>query len=403
MSTRIILDISRLITRAAEPVPTGIDRVELAYAQYLMATEPDRLQFGAMHPLGHWGLLPLARARRFVELTAERWASPDLGLEDTKRAATRLRAALLVGGSSRLVMRGTRSLRRRTRSIYLLTSHHHLNRPKVIEATLAREQAVFVCFVHDLIPIEFPEYARPGEPDRHRRRIETVARLSDGIITNSEATKHALQPWLERAGRAPPVVVAHLGVRRAQPDTPPPPPHPFFVCIGTIEPRKNHLLLLNLWRRLATGMAAPPHLVVIGRRGWENENVIDMIERCRALTGIVEERNVMADDDVRTLLLGARALLLPSFAEGFGLPLAEALALRVPAICSDVVALREVGGDVPEFLDPLDGPAWMAAILDYAQPHSPRRAAQVARLPGWTAPTWPGHMATAMALLDRLK
>jgi glycosyltransferase involved in cell wall biosynthesis len=150
-------------------------------------------------------------------------------------------------------------------------------------------------------------------------------------------------------------------------------------------------------------MAEPPHLVVIGRRGWENENVIDMIERCRALTGIVEERNVMADDDVRTLLLGARALLLPSFAEGFGLPLAEALALGVPAICSDVVALREVGGDVPEFLDPLDGPAWMAAILDYAQPHSPRRAAQVARLPGWTAPTWPGHMATAMALLDRLK
>jgi glycosyltransferase involved in cell wall biosynthesis len=171
-----------------------------------------------------------------------------------------------------------------------------------------------------------------------------------------------------------------------------------FVCIGTIEPRKNHLLLLNLWRRLAS-VGPAPHLVLIGRRGWENENIIDMLERCTVLQGVVEERSVMADDEVRTLLLGARALLLPSFAEGYGLPLAEALALGVPAICSDIPALREVGAEVPEFLDPLDGPAWRQAIVDYAHPDSPRRAAQLARLASWPAPTWPAHMATSMALL----
>ncbi len=112
---------------------------------------------------------------------------------------------------------------------------------------------------------------------------------------------------------------------------------------------------------------------------------------------------MMSDDDVRSLLLGARALLLPSFAEGFGLPLAEALALGVPAICSDINALREVGGDVPEFLDPLDGPAWMQAIEDYTRADSTRRDAQLQRLQAWQAPTWPAHMAIAMTLISRVE
>jgi glycosyltransferase involved in cell wall biosynthesis len=154
---------------------------------------------------------------------------------------------------------------------------------------------------------------------------------------------------------------------------------------------------------MATAQTLPPQLVIIGRRGWENENIIDMIERCQVLQGVVEEHNVMSDDDVRSLLLGARALLLPSFAEGFGLPLAEALALGVPAICSDINALREVGGDVPEFLDPLDGPAWMQAIEDYTRADSTRRDAQLQRLQAWQAPTWPAHMAIAMTLISRVE
>ena len=97
------------------------------------------------------------------------------------------------------------------------------------------------------------------------------------------------------------------------------------------------------------------------------------------------------DRELATLLRGARALLFPSFAEGFGLPLAEALALGVPAIASDLPALREVGGEVPDYLDPLDGAAWRAAVLDYARADSAARRAQLARLPAWRAPDWGRH------------
>jgi glycosyltransferase involved in cell wall biosynthesis len=178
---------------------------------------------------------------------------------------------------------------------------------------------------------------------------------------------------------------------------------PYFVALGTIEPRKNHLLLLNLWRQFAATLgAAAPRLVVVGRRGWENENVLDMLERCSAIDGLVRETGALPDREVATLLRGARALLFPSFAEGFGLPLAEALALGVPAIASDLVALREVGGNVPDYLDPLDGPAWRAGILDYARADSVARRAQLGRLGAWKPPAWSDHFAAVDRLLEAL-
>jgi glycosyltransferase involved in cell wall biosynthesis len=238
-----------------------------------------------------------------------------------------------------------------------------------VEQILRREQARFVCLVHDLIPIEYPEFARPDGAERHRARIETIVTLCDSIITNSDATRLSLQQHLARAGRDPLIRVAHLGTAmRAGAGAPPPAASPYFVCIGTIEPRKNHLLLLNLWRRMAEQRSAEqvPRLVIIGRRGWENEQVIDMLERCPGLHDRVEEHSALSDLAVERILAGARALLLPSFAEGFGMPVTEALAAGVPVICSDLPALREAGSKIPDYLDPLDGPAWMERILDYA-------------------------------------
>jgi glycosyltransferase involved in cell wall biosynthesis len=178
---------------------------------------------------------------------------------------------------------------------------------------------------------------------------------------------------------------------------------PYFVAVGTIEPRKNHWLLLQLWRRLIERLGkSAPKLVVIGQRGWECENVVDLLERCGTLRGHVREISDCSDTQLSTYLYHARALLFPSFAEGYGLPLMEALSLGVPAIASRLPVFREIAGDIPEYLDPLDGMGWMAAVEAYTERDSPARAAQLERLQGFVAPTWETHFDILERFMERL-
>ena len=392
----IALDLSRLLSRAGRGTPTGIDRVELAYAEHLIANGASAC-FTALSPSGGLGLLQRRSAEQFVAAIGAAWRGgldPARQNRQVRRIARQARIALLAGRRGAL-MEQLRS--GKAPPVYLLVSHHHLEKRGLIARLKERSRARFICLVHDLIPIEFPEYAKPGQAANHLSRIETAAQFADALIVNSAVTRDALQPHLDHAGRAPPVLVAPFGVDlpAAPIDQDPPFDRPYFVYVSTIEARKNHLLLLNLWRRLAIELGnSAPLLVLVGQRGWETENVVDMLERCPALKGAVIEHNAMPDAEMVRLLTGARALLLPSFAEGFGFPLIEALELGVPALCSDIPALRETGGTVPDFIDPLDGPGWHSAILDYAAPDSPRREAQLARLDGWDPPRWDDHFAS---------
>jgi glycosyltransferase involved in cell wall biosynthesis len=254
---------------------------------------------------------------------------------------------------------------------------------------------------YPFIHLDFPEYGRPGEAARHRRRLATVARLADGMVVSSAETGTAVSRYLPRVL---PIHVAPLGVSLPIGGvTSEAMVRPYFLCVGTIEPRKNHLLLQYLWRRLVElrGNLAP-RLLIVGSRGWENENVLDLLDRCTALMGHVVELGAVSDIRLAALLRSARALLMPSFAEGFGLPIAKALSQGSPVICSDLAALRAVGQGVPEYLDPLCASAWRDAVQPYTAPAPPRRDAQLARMPDWRCVTWQEHVASAVAFAEGL-
>jgi glycosyltransferase involved in cell wall biosynthesis len=186
------------------------------------------------------------------------------------------------------------------------------------------------------------------------------------------------------------------------PDKPPPVTGSDFIILGTIEGRKNHLLLLDVWERLvaAHGEAAP-RLVIIGRRGWACEAVLARLAAGGFGSRVVEAGS-LGDAEIAERLAGACALLFPSFAEGYGLPLVEALDAGVPVIASDLDVFREIGQGVPDLLPPNDVAAWAAAIMAYAMPHSPFRARQMARLAHFQAPDWPGHFRAVDAFLASL-
>jgi glycosyltransferase involved in cell wall biosynthesis len=345
----VVLDLSRLLSRVRHATPTGIDRVEMAYARML----PHRFEafgFAGVHPVTRrYGRLSGTSVDRFLDFTQSRW---DQGGPTDIAAIGR---HMMMTPSPPPPRSGNRP------RVLIQASPSTLDRPTAFAQIIKREDAAFVPLIHDLIPITHPEFARPGGDEKHRRRLTTLTRFARGVIANSQATLDAARPYL-----APgvPTCVALLGVD-ASPVPLRPAIEPYFVCVATIEPRKNHLLLLNIWRRLSERGGPVPRLVLIGRRGWENENVIDLLDRCPAIRTHVVEEGRVSDDRLHALLGGARALLMPSFAEGFGLPVAEALAAGVAVVCSDLPALREAGGDVPDYLDPLDGLGWLQAVDDF--------------------------------------
>ncbi len=396
--TEVILDISRLLSRSFHPTPTGIDRVEYIYARELLDRMPDRLSFAAVHPAGgYYGRLDPAAVRQFLAFTAARWRNVGAYDKKTGRAAA-IRQMFALRPRAIPPAVGPR--------IYLQVSPHHLDDTDQVGEILRAEGAQFVTLAHDVIPLSHPEFARPNGADEHRARVRTIDAHASGIIGNSQATIDALEPHMAHgyAGRA--IRVAHFGA-----DAPdmfggsdhPIPDRPYFVYISTIEPRKNHLLLLNIWRRLIETLGdAAPMLVLIGRRGWENENVIDMLDRADILRGHVIEAGELPDGPMQQLVAGSRAMLMPSFIEGFGMPVVEALSAKIPVICSDIAAHREVGGDAPDYLDPLDGLGWMRIIEQYSHADSPERAAQQQRIAHWRAPTWPDYFDIVIDLLQEV-
>jgi glycosyltransferase involved in cell wall biosynthesis len=406
---RTILDVTRLLTRASHPVATGVDRVELAYARRALDLAPDRVGFAAIvgsrsvalsrEPLGAFVAAldrkwrnggSEASARRLAERLGAPFDPQPAALaerDEAARLALRLRAMAALSLLKSPVQPGDR---------YVHVSHIRLDRPEVF-SRLAAAGARIVILVHDLIPIRFPEYGRAGEADRHASRMGTALDHAATLIANSRDTARDLAAFAQETGRtAPQIVVAPLGLEAGFDAAARPlqTQKPYFVALGTIEPRKNHLLLLHVWRRLAERFGADaPTLVLAGRRGWENEMVIDMLERSPAIRAHVVETNDLPDSALAALVKGAGALLFPSFAEGYGLPLAEALALGAPAIASDLPAFREIAGDRVEMLDPLDGPAWEQAVVDFAPARSPRRLSAIARAAGYVAPSWDDHFA----------
>ncbi|AOI77800.1 MULTISPECIES: glycosyltransferase family 4 protein [unclassified Burkholderia] len=381
--TNILLDVTRLTTRHYDGlIPTGVDRVGLAYIRrygnHARAVFSER---------GFSTVLTESNSQRIFNL-----------LLSPRREKNEVRSIV----ARALLNRFNRD--RFERAILLHTSHNGMEFPRYYR-TMRALNARPVFMVHDLIPLTHAEYCRPGVDATHRLRIRTALKHASGLIANSHATLDELAIEARRAGLSlPPSVVAHLApaVSHYAP-APPPLDAPYFVMLGTIEPRKNHWFVLHLWRRLAERLGtAAPRLVIIGRRGWECENVVDMLERCAELRGLVHEESNCSDERLHALLQHARALLFPSFVEGYGLPLVEALMLRVPVIASNLAIFHEIAADIPDYLDPLDGTDWINRILAYVPANSPERSAQMARVAHFRGPTWSEHFERVDAFLDSL-
>lgn len=218
--------------------------------------------------------------------------------------------------------------------------------------------------VHDLVAFK--------SPAKHQRRATWIEKLtlkgavkkSKWIFTVSEYTKKDLLKRYPQLNLAKKTKVIFAGVREIfqrqvdvnkiidaqrrynlEPD--------YIMMAGTLEPRKNIMGALKAYSLLSPKNKQIYRFVVIGKKGWYYSQIFQKVKELD-LTLRVKFLEYIPDADLVTLMQGAKLFLFPSFYEGFGLPILEAMTCGVPVLASRVTSIPELGVDAVHYADPTD-------------------------------------------------
>ena len=235
-----------------------------------------------------------------------------------------------------------------------------------------RERTAAVVTVHDLTFLEEPAWYRWERAAYNRWGVSNSVRRARRIVAVSEATATALVERLRVDRDRIDVVYNGVGERfvpqddatkdavRAKYDL----SAPFFLFVGTLEPRKNLVRVIHAWDQVADTIGQD--LVLVGREGWKAEPIFEAAQIAKhsdriRFIGFVDH------GDLPGLMGTADALVYPSLAEGFGIPVAEAMACGTPVITSNVSSLPEVAGTAGLLVDPRDESAIAEAMRQFGE------------------------------------
>ncbi len=399
-SPPIIYDILRLFLSASERTPRGIDRVDLAYARFLFGSWSGDCAGALPTP---WGLRLYDRQRvlRGLDRIEMLWSETTDSLHDTTFASVKRRLAGDAEPAESARRTGARSTAWKltrfasllsgigpgfgsplvraapARALYLNVGQLGWAAPWTTSWLRQRPDIRAIFMIHDVIPLERPDLIVGPGPWAHRRMIDAAARHAAGIISTTAAAGASVQRALRQRGR-PDIAVATMPLPVSDIFLSRPAPDPcllgrdYFVLCGAIEPRKNHRLMLDVWRQLVANNAPrAPKLVIAGSPARGAQPILRAFADCAALRDHVIIASGLSSPALRDLLAHATALLMPSLAEGFGLPIIEALSLGTPVIASAIPAHLEVGGEFAIYCDPTDDAAWLRQITGLSEGGAP--------------------------------
>jgi glycosyltransferase involved in cell wall biosynthesis len=213
--------------------------------------------------------------------------------------------------------------------------------------------------IHDVIPLTHPDLS-PIDAKRHRRLLLSLAARADKLVAVSRFAAQETAAALDLDTGQVVDCSQPIEVEGAA-DLPLPEklePGRYFLVCGTVEPRKNIKRIAAAYR--TSGTALP--LVIAGPDGWKADDLAPVLAGTPGLVRLPYQTRA----SMISLVAQARALLMPSLAEGFGLPVGEAMALGTPVLTSAEGALAETVGDAAMRISPLDTPALSRAIANLA-------------------------------------
>lgn len=430
MARPIAYNIVRMLFAAANGVPRGIDRIDFGWLSHLFETWPADCLGVLPTP---WGVRFWSRDRvlRGRDRLAKIWRECDR--DDTDPAMARLRAACAAPPPAephrrrRLPLPDPAEYVRVLQflmaagpsfgapidevphgALYLDIAQRGLTRPETLGWLDRRDDVSPVFLIHDVIPLQHPELASPGLVAKHARILDVTARRAKAVLTSTASAADAIHAELVRRNRADlPVHVRALPIDDVFRNHLVPDPivaaRPYCLTCGVVVPRKNQAILIEAWTRMvARAGTLPPRLVIAGATTGAHADELRARVANRGLAEHVVFASGLSTPSIARLMTGARALLMPSRAEGFGLPPLEAIATGTPAVVSDIPAHREAAGDAALFVDPDDVEGWIRAVEDLA-PDSPLRAEMERRIEAHRSADWSSYMADIGELLATVR
>lgn len=252
----------------------------------------------------------------------------------------------------------------------------------------------------DLAFVRHPEFFRPTRRVYQRIFTQRSAQRAKAIIAISEATRdevvsafgipatkiQVIYPCVSPDFRPEPDS-ARLDAFRAQHNLPP----NYLLYLGTLEPRKNLVTLVEAYARLRAESPDAPPLILAGGKGWYYQPLFERV-RALGLERYVTFAGYVSREEQALWYAGAGLFLYPSLYEGFGLPVVEALACGVPTLTSNVSSMPEAGGPVALQADPTDARALAQAMRDALADATLRDRVRVEG-PRWTQRFTPEQMA----------
>jgi glycosyltransferase involved in cell wall biosynthesis len=248
---------------------------------------------------------------------------------------------------------------------------------EAIRTLKAREGFCFILLCHDLIPLLFPHFYKANDVDAFRAYMHLALPLADVVVVTTQTGEKDCREYCRESGvKVPNMAVAPLGfdlidLPKLNPSLPNDlKPGKFVMIVSTIEPRKGHRLLYNVWRRLVEDGIVQTHgfkLALVGRKGWMVDNLFSEILSDPTVRGKIEIIHDVDDSQLRALYAGAAFCVYPSKYEGYGLPVCEAFAYGRAVIVSTGGALPELVGELSPCLDPDDEELWYETIKEWIQ------------------------------------
>ncbi|WP_273725830.1 glycosyltransferase [Brucella gallinifaecis] len=406
----IIFDATFILQSLNQKTPSGIGRVEIAWFNFIKELNSPKFFF-----IQRYGKVMLfdETATDVLSDLMEKQPSKDMGLLSKllwkmghKRRAVQIdlkdRTRSLIPASDSATIANAFNRLLPSGGWYISTGFR--SAPSPIIDGLQKAGIRTAVMLHDTIPLDYPDLCIDFAIRDIEEAIEYQARYGDLLLCNSNATAADFDRHARRlTGQSPKArpIVAHLGLHEANrttKDTTTLPAEidasrPIHVIIGTIEPRKNHIFLIDLWERMARNSEATemPQLVIIGRWGWKCDEIKTRLEESTEFKKSIFILDGPDDATMASLLHASNSLLMPSVTEGFGLPILEAAREGIPIIANDLAIYAEIAGDYPDLCNVDDLAGWERLIK--------LRSKQRQRFRPPPIPQWDQHFERVMQCL----